>query len=133
MNDRDRAAGGVVLRAQSTVLVIRDRYGRWTFPKGHLEPGETDEQAALRETCEETGVTAAITHHLDTLTYTLASGQPKDVVFFAMRHVSGEPQPQAEEIADCAFVETAEARRRLQNGGYPGYVALLDKALKSSK
>lgn len=63
-----RAAGGVVLDGEGRVLLIE----RWvmrtspgaagpalTFeirlPKGHVEPGETNAQAALRETCEETG------------------------------------------------------------------------------
>lgn len=65
---RYRAAGGVVLDDEDRVLLIE----RWvmrpmlengdpvlTFeirlPKGHVEPGETDEQAAVREVCEETG------------------------------------------------------------------------------
>lgn len=63
MNLREyRAAGGVVLDAEGRVLLIE----RWVLrggdltheirlPKGHVEPGETDEQAALREVCEETG------------------------------------------------------------------------------
>ncbi|MEJ5199970.1 MAG: NUDIX domain-containing protein [Anaerolineae bacterium] len=57
-----RAAGGVVLDEQDRVLLIERivwREGRQVhevrLPKGHVEPGETDEQAALREVCEETG------------------------------------------------------------------------------
>ena len=37
-------------------LVIRDRYGQWGLPKGHLEDGESSKQAALREVNEETGL-----------------------------------------------------------------------------
>ena len=36
--------------------MIQDRAGRWTIPKGHVEPGESIEQTALREGCEETGL-----------------------------------------------------------------------------
>ncbi|MDD4957223.1 MAG: NUDIX domain-containing protein [Candidatus Omnitrophica bacterium] len=53
------AAGGVVIkkeRGRPRVLLIKDRYGRWTWPKGHLEKGETPETAALREIKEETGL-----------------------------------------------------------------------------
>ncbi len=57
-----RAAGGVVLDGHGRVLLIERwvlRDGRPVFeirlPKGHVEPDETDEQAALREVCEETG------------------------------------------------------------------------------
>jgi len=57
-----RAAGGVVIDDAGRVLLIERwilRGGQPTFeirlPKGHVEVGETDEQAALRETCEETG------------------------------------------------------------------------------
>jgi 8-oxo-dGTP pyrophosphatase MutT (NUDIX family) len=53
------SAGGVVVRRVDGVvhfLLIRDPYKHWGFPKGHLEQGESPEQAACREVAEETGV-----------------------------------------------------------------------------
>lgn len=54
------SAGGIVYRRdhhqQTDVCIIKDSYGRWTFPKGHLEEGETVEEAAKREISEETGI-----------------------------------------------------------------------------
>ena len=50
------SAGGIVFRKKDgkiQVLLIRDSYGNYAFPKGHVERGETIEQAALRETSEE--------------------------------------------------------------------------------
>ncbi len=38
------------------ILMIQDRLGRWTIPKGHVEPGESIEQTAVREVAEETGL-----------------------------------------------------------------------------
>ena len=55
----ETSAGGVVVRMLSgdpLFLLIRDSYKNWGFPKGHLEPGETPRDAALREVAEETGL-----------------------------------------------------------------------------
>lgn len=57
---REYTAGGVVWRRQDArveILMIQDRLGRWTIPKGHVETGETLEQTAVREVAEETGLT----------------------------------------------------------------------------
>ena len=55
----ETSAGGVVFRIDGGLplyLLIRDSYQNWGFPKGHLEPGEIPETAALREVSEETGL-----------------------------------------------------------------------------
>lgn len=55
----ETSAGGVVVRRegdQALYLIIRDSYGNWGFPKGHVETGERPEDAAVREVCEETGL-----------------------------------------------------------------------------
>lgn len=57
---REYTAGGVVFRrhhGQIEILMIQDRLGRWSIPKGHVEPGESIEQTAVREVAEETGLT----------------------------------------------------------------------------
>ena len=68
---REFTAGGVVFRHRGElidILMIQDRAGRWTIPKGHVEPGEKLEQTALREVREETGlVDLAIGEKLDKL------------------------------------------------------------------
>ncbi|UCC83325.1 MAG: NUDIX domain-containing protein [Gemmatimonadota bacterium] len=56
----EQSAGGVIYRWRSDealeVLLIKDGYGNWGWPKGHVETGETLEEAALRECSEETGL-----------------------------------------------------------------------------
>ena len=51
-------AGGVVLNDEGKVLLIRHRNGTWVFPKGHVEPGESKVDTAVREVEEEAGVQA---------------------------------------------------------------------------
>jgi 8-oxo-dGTP pyrophosphatase MutT (NUDIX family) len=56
---REFSAGGVIYHrhdSKTHVLLIKDSYGRWSLPKGHIEKGETSEEAALRECSEETGI-----------------------------------------------------------------------------
>ena len=50
-------------------LLIEDRYSRWTLPKGKREKGETNEETALREIREETGVSGRILRPLTTVHY----------------------------------------------------------------
>ena len=59
------SAGGIVFRRGPDgvrVLLIRDSYRNWGFPKGHLEDGESPDAAALREVREETGLAALSLH-----------------------------------------------------------------------
>jgi 8-oxo-dGTP pyrophosphatase MutT (NUDIX family) len=53
----ETSAGGVVVRrdgSHALYLLIRDSYGNWGFPKGHVESGERPEDAAVREVQEFT-------------------------------------------------------------------------------
>jgi 8-oxo-dGTP pyrophosphatase MutT (NUDIX family) len=70
--NREYTAGGVVFRrgveGAVEILMIQDRLGRWTIPKGHVEEGESLEQTALREVTEETGLASlSIGEKLDKL------------------------------------------------------------------
>ena len=58
---REPTAGGIVYRLSKDktdieILLIQDSKGRWTIPKGHIEPGETAKQTAVREIGEESGL-----------------------------------------------------------------------------
>ncbi len=57
--ERELSAGGIVFRrkgARVWIAMMQDPYGKWTFPKGHVEAGEELEEAAARETLEELGL-----------------------------------------------------------------------------
>ena len=56
----EHSSGGVVARRVDEsvhLLLIRDPYGKWGLPKGHVENGESSREAAVREVREETGLT----------------------------------------------------------------------------
>lgn len=53
------SAGGIVLH-ENNVLLVCENGTFWGFPKGRIEPGETDRQAAVREITEETGCHALL-------------------------------------------------------------------------
>lgn len=58
---REPTSGGIVFRLTKDkkdieVLLIQDSKNRWTIPKGHIEPGETAKQTAIREIGEEAGL-----------------------------------------------------------------------------
>lgn len=66
---REPTAGGIVFRftpdqKDIEILLIQDSKNRWTIPKGHIEPGETAKQAAIREIGEEAGL-----FHIQVLTW----------------------------------------------------------------
>ncbi|MFO8060021.1 MAG: NUDIX domain-containing protein [Bacillota bacterium] len=107
-SSRQRAAGAVVF-GPAGLLVIRDRFGRWTLPKGRVEPGETDHQAALREVEEETGVCARILEPLGEVQYSFWSRgllRRKTVAYYLAR--AGEDQAELRaaegEIAGARWV-----------------------------
>lgn len=115
-----RAAGGVVCNDNGEILMIFRR-GCWDLPKGKVEPGESDEAAALREVEEETGVKAEIigTRRISIFhTYdTYGTPMLKETVWFDMRALPGQTlTPQSEEdIAQAIWVPAAEADRKMQD------------------
>jgi 8-oxo-dGTP pyrophosphatase MutT (NUDIX family) len=82
-------AGGVVARTvdgerEYLLVGARRSRGEWVLPKGHIEPGETPEAAAVREVQEEAGVRAAVVAPAGESRYAV-DGQPVRTIFFLMR------------------------------------------------
>ena len=108
------AAGGVVWRRGSkgglkVLLVHRERYDDWSFPKGKLDPGETHRHAALREVEEETGLRCKTGEELPETRYEDRKGRPKRVRYWTMQVVDGSFTPNAE-VDEVRWLSLAEAR-----------------------
>jgi 8-oxo-dGTP diphosphatase len=102
-----RAAGGLVVRDGSVLLVHRPRYDDWTLPKGKLEPGESWEQGARREVEEETGLSCVPGEEVGRSHYTDARGRSKEVRYYRMEP-DGDPVPQ-NEVDEVRWVPFGEA------------------------
>ncbi len=114
----DVAAGGLLEIGEGAdlriAIIFRPRYNDWTLPKGHVDPGETLEAAALREVLEETGCKAEIIEIVQPISY-LVKGQPKIVVFYRMKLIErGELLPN-EEVAEVRWVRPQDAISQLTN------------------
>jgi len=111
-----RAAGGVIVRGtggdEQVLVVHRPKYGDWTFPKGKCEPGESDEECALREVEEETGLACALENELETTAYTDGQGRAKSVRYWRMRPVAGTLEYR-HEVDEARWVTAAEAEALL--------------------
>ncbi len=127
MSELVRAAGGVVWRAgddgDEVLLVHRARYDDWSLPKGKLDPGETWEQAAIREVFEETGVVAVLGPELAGASYDDNRGRPKQVRYWAMPVAVAMPFEPDDEVDQQSWLTVADARARLS---YRRDLAVLD-------
>jgi len=135
------SAGGIVYkrtRKGIKMSLMLDPFGKWTFAKGHVEPGETIEQAALRETAEEMSLRGLkLRQPLGTIDFWFREKYRvgskgmlihKFVHYFLMEAPSGEwgsPQKN-EKIRKIVWVDPREAT---QKSGYEDVRPVLEKAL----
>ena len=106
--NRVHAAGGVVLRDGLVAVVHRPRYDDWSLPKGKLDPGESSEEAALREVEEETGLRCSLVRELPTVRYDVR-GRLKEVRYWAMEALDAMPFVPNEEVDEVRWVDPQEA------------------------
>ena len=112
VSDRIDAAGGVVERGGRILLVHRPRYDDWTLPKGKLDPGESFEDAALREVEEETGLRCTLGRELPSARYEV-NGRPKLVRYWLMAAEAERDFVPNDETDDLRWVTPDEARALL--------------------
>ena len=109
MSSEIEAAGGVVVDEDGRVAVVhRPKYDDWTLPKGKLDPGETSEEAALREVWEETGLRCTLVRELPSTEYTVRDRSK--VVRYWLMSVESDPGFAAnDEVDELRWLSPADA------------------------
>ena len=110
--DRTTDSAGAIVFRGNTVLMIRVG-GRWSFPKGHVEPGETLLQAASRETREETGIDAELLEDCPLPVPSAREGDRRTVWFYPARYLAGELRAQKSEVSEALWVKLSDAAEKI--------------------
>lgn len=131
------SAGGLVINTSGTMGLLIGRRDLkdvarekliWSLPKGHIEEGETPEEAAIREVHEETGILSEIHRELGVIDFWfMASGKRihKTVHHYLFREVSGTLSPQVTEVDDVRWFPLEEIISLL---AYPDEKKLIAKS-----
>jgi len=119
----EKSCGAIVLRRDKEnkerrfLLVIRQYHGGpVSFPKGHVEEGETEQQTAEREVFEETAVRISIDCDFrEKITYSPSKGVVKDVIYFLAETEQREIYARPGEIAEVFWIDVRRADRVLEH------------------
>ena len=132
---REFSAGGIVFNNSGQLLLINNaamkdpKKSYWGFPKGHINPGESSQEAAIREVREETGLEVEVRAKIGDSKYVFTvEGEKifKVVIMFLMEYQSGEIKIQQEELLGADWFEVKEALKKLS---FSADKTLLNKAL----
>lgn len=114
----EKSCGAVVYRKHhgnlEVLLIKHINSGHWSFPKGHMEEGETETETALREVMEETSVEVILDPTFrETVTYFPRKDTQKVVVYFIGRAKTFDHAPGEGEIAEVRWVDVGYANQLL--------------------
>ena len=131
------SAGGLVINRTGDLGLLIGRFDHkdptgtrllWSLPKGHIEDGETPEDAAIREVAEETGITSEIAKSLGVIDFWFMAGGKrihKTVHHFLFREVGGTLQAQVSEVDEVGWFPLTEIVEKL---AYPDEKKLIARS-----
>jgi 8-oxo-dGTP pyrophosphatase MutT (NUDIX family) len=133
------SAGGVAYRkngSSSEIALIRtSNGGRWQLPKGLVDPGESNENAARREVREEAGINCEIVGELKTIDYWYVERNAKvperihkTVHFFLMKYIDGDVADHDDEVSEARWLAADEGLRML---AFETEKSVVEKAIES--
>ena len=117
--NKEKSCGAVVFTRENgeiRYVLVEQRSGQYSFPKGHVEAGETEEQTALREIWEETGLRPVILPgFLEGETYEIRKkpGTIKDVVYFLVEYADQDFNPSETDAVAVRSFSFEEALEKL--------------------
>lgn len=126
----EKSCGVVIYREINNdleFLTISHKYdGHWGFPKGHVEKNESEEETAIREVYEESGLKVTLSDGFRTkIEYSPKEGVTKEVIFFLAKVYDDEVYIQLEEIMDYRWNKFVDTKEILT---YKSSVNVLEKA-----
>lgn len=127
----EKSAGCIIID-NDKVLLVQQSSGNWGFPKGHLEKGESETDAAIRETKEETNLDVKIVDPSArySIDYNTDKGTHKEAVYFLATRTSEEIVRQESEINEIKWFDFKEA---LETISFDNAKELLKKVLSDLK
>lgn len=126
----EKSCGGIIFyktRRNTKILLVKNNNGRyWSFPKGHIEEGETEQETAVREIKEETGLDVTLIKGFREVSEYCPFGKiRKRVVFFLARAFTDNVVKQDEEIDSFIWVDLQQARKMCT---YDNDLRIIEKA-----
>ena|SRR3989344_6760596 len=111
---REFSAGGIVFNSKGQVLVTQHSSNKhWSFPKGHIEKGQSSKEAGLREVKEEGGIEAKIIEKIGDNKYMYKNKEGENVfkivVLFLMEYISGDIKDHDWEVSEAKWVTPEDA------------------------
>ena len=126
----EKSCGGIIFyktKQNTKILLVKNNNGRyWSFPKGHIEDGETEQETAIREIKEETGLDVTLVNNFREISEYCPFGKiRKRVVFFLARAFTDNVKIQEEEIDSYIWVDLQQARKMCT---YDNDLRIIEKA-----
>lgn len=114
---REKSCGGIVYKLINNelyFLLLKHNKGHWSFPKGHMEEGETEKETALREIKEETGLDVKLEdNYFYKITYSPKKDVLKDVIYFIATPLTNKIIVQYSEIEEIIWAKEEDALKTI--------------------